>query len=134
MAHRSVDRDSRKVSTVAFDYLFVFREGVYTRDKFDGAANSDQWLKILVAGDSKSGSMFAHGVLWKGLDDKGFIVRSVADDVAWRGYSRVILQFANEPAIVAVLKETLKAVRVMALLIRLSRSTCRPRFSGQWIG
>ena len=30
MAHRSVDRDSRNVSTVVFDYLFVIREGFYT--------------------------------------------------------------------------------------------------------
>ena len=69
MAHRSVDRDSRKVLTVAFDYLFVMREGGYTRDEFDEAANGDQWLKILVVRDSTYGSTFAHGVLRTGLDD-----------------------------------------------------------------
>ena len=92
MAHRSVDRDYRKVSAVVFDYVCVIREGVYTRDEFEEAANGDQWLKILVVRDSKSGSTFAHGVPRKGLDDKGFIVRCVADDVAWLCYSRVILK------------------------------------------
>ena len=116
LAHRSVDWDSRKVSTVAFDYLFVIREGVYTREEFDEAANGDQWLKILGVRDSKSGSMFAHGVPWKGLDDKGFIVRCVADDDPWLGYSRVIWKSDNEPAIVAVLKVTLKAVRVYGIV------------------
>ena len=53
---------------------FVMREGVHTRDEFDEAANGDQWLKILVVRDSKSGSTFAHGVPRNGLDDKGFIV------------------------------------------------------------
>ena len=48
----------------------------------------------------------------KGLDDKGFIVRCFADDVAWLWYSCVILKSDHEPAVVAVLKETLKAVRV----------------------
>ena len=48
----------------------------------------------------------------KELDDKGFILRCVADDVAWLGYSRVLLKSENDPAIVAVLKETLKAVHV----------------------
>ena len=66
MAHRSVDRDFRKVSTVALDYLVVTREGVYTRDEFDEAANGDRWLKILVVRDSKSGSTFAHGGHCKG--------------------------------------------------------------------
>ena len=80
------------------------RDGVYTRDEFDEAAKSDRWLKILVVHDSKSDSPVAPGVPRKGLDDKGFIVRCVADDVAWLGYSRVILKPDIELAIVAVLK------------------------------
>ena len=84
MAHRSVDRDSRKVSTVAFDYLFVIRASVYTRDEFDEAANGDQWLKILFVRGSKSGSTFARGVPRTGLDDKGFIMRCIERcSMAW---------------------------------------------------
>ena len=94
----------------------MIREGVYNRDEFDEAANGDEWLKILVVRDSKSGSTSAHGVPWKGLDDKGFIVRCVAHDVAWLWYSRVILTSDNAPAIVAVLKETLKAVCVYGIV------------------
>ena len=113
MAHRSVDRDSRKLSTVAFDYLFfVIREGLYAREGLDETTCGDQRLKILVVRDSKSGSTFARAVLRKRLDDKGFIVRCVADDVAWLGYSRVIPKSDNEPAMVGVLKGTLKAIRV----------------------
>ena len=39
-------------------------------------------------------------------------MRCVADDVAWLGYSRVILNSENEPAIVAVFRGMLKAARV----------------------
>ena len=99
MAHRSVDRDSRQVSIAASDFFFVTCEGDYTRDEFDEAANGDQWLKILAVCDSNSGSTFAHGVSRKGHDDKGFIVPCVADDVAWLGYSRVILKSEHEPAL-----------------------------------
>ena len=49
--------------------------------------------------------------LRKGLDDKGFIVHCVADDVAWLGYYRVISKSDNEAGIVAVIKVTLKAAR-----------------------
>ena len=70
------------MSTVTFDYFFVIRESVYTRDECDEAANGDQWLKILVVRDLTFGLFFAHGVPRKGLDEKGFIVRCVADDVA----------------------------------------------------
>ena len=79
--------------------------------------------------DSKSGSTFAHGVPRKGLDDKGFIVPCVADDVAWFGYSRDILKLDNEPAIVAVLKETLKAVRVDGLVDRAPEEHPPPYYS-----
>ena len=50
MARRSVDRDYRKVSAVASDYLFGTREGVYTRDEFDEAANGDQWRRSCLCG------------------------------------------------------------------------------------
>ena len=39
-------------------------------------------------------------------------MRCVADDVACLSYSRAVLKSDNGPAIVAVLKETLKVVRV----------------------
>ena len=43
-------------------------------------------------------------------------MRCVANAFAWLGYSRVILKSDNEPAIVAVLKETLKAVCVPCIV------------------
>ena len=62
MAHRAVNRDTRKVSTVVFDNLFVIREGVDIRDGLDETTCGDQWLKLLVVQDSKSGSSSALGV------------------------------------------------------------------------
>ena len=48
----------------------------------------------------------------RGLATWGFIVRCAADDVAWLCYSRAILKSDNGPLIVAVLKETLRAMCV----------------------
>ena len=112
LAHKLQDQSSRKIATVSFDYLFITRGNAFTREEWELEKSDEPFLKVLVVCDSKSKAVFAHGVPAKGLDDKGFIVRCVADDVAWMGYSRVVLKCDNEPAIVAVLKESLKVLRI----------------------
>ena len=59
--------------------------------------------------------MFAHVVPTKGIDEKGFAVDSLVDDVKWLGYSKVTLKSDNEPAIVKLLAEALKELRVQGL-------------------
>ena len=102
MAHRLQDQGSRKISTISFDYLFTTRGNVFTREGWELEKLEEHFLKVLVVCDSKSKATFAHGVPAKGLDDKGFIVRCIADDVVWLEYSRVVLKCDNEPAIVVV--------------------------------
>ena len=112
MVHRLQDQSSRKISTVSFDYLFITRGNVFTREEWEIEKSSGEFLKVLVVCDSKSKATFAHAVPAKGLDDRGFVVRCIADDVAWLGYIRITLKCDNEPAIVAVLKESLKVLRI----------------------
>lgn len=83
MAHRLQDQSVRKISTVSFDYLFVTRGNVFTREEWELEKLEETFLKVLVVWDSKSKATFAHGVPAKGLDDKGFVVRCIADDIAW---------------------------------------------------
>ena len=59
--------------------------------------------------------MFAHVVPTKGVDVKGFAVASIVDDIRWLGYSRVVLKSDNEPAVVKLLQEALRELRVMGL-------------------
>ena len=72
-------------------------------------------LKVLVVRDMRSKAIFAHAVTAKGADIDGFAVQCVVEDVLWLGYSRVILMSDNEPAIVRLLKESLKSLRVEGL-------------------
>jgi len=51
----------------------------------------------------------------KGVDEKGYVVNQIVEDVAWLGYSKCVLKTDNEPAIVQVLKESLKALKVKGL-------------------
>ena len=51
----------------------------------------------------------------KGSDEEGYAVQCLIDDVKWLGFSKVILKSDNEPAIVKLLADALKSLRVEGL-------------------
>ena len=51
----------------------------------------------------------------KGIDEKNWSVSVLTDDVKWLGHTRLILKSDNEKAIVRVLKDSLRALRVEGL-------------------
>ena len=59
--------------------------------------------------------MFAHVVPKKGVDEDGFAVKCIVDDVKWFGYTKVVLKTDNEPAILKLLQETLRDLRIEGL-------------------
>ena len=59
--------------------------------------------------------MFAHVIPCKGADEKGFAVNALAEDVRWLGYSRLTLKSDNEPAVVRLLSESLRELRVQGV-------------------
>ena len=65
--------------------------------------------------DSKSKGIFAHAVPQKGMDEGRFVVECFATTVLWLGWSRVIVRSDNEPAIVKLVNETLKSLKVSGL-------------------
>ena len=105
--------EPRGAPTVSFDYAFIGDKGEITSqeqaDTEIGAA------KLLVVRDSKSKAVFGHVVPVKGIDEKGFSVDAVVDCVQWLGYSRVVLKSDNEPAIVVLLQESLRQLKVHGL-------------------
>ena len=87
-AHGRVDH---KVAIISFDCAFMTKKGPIV-DQGEEGWDDPESLKILVVKDSKSGSVFAHGVYRKGVDDKRFAVDIVVRDVVWLGYSQVLLK------------------------------------------
>ena len=49
-------------------------------------------MKVLVAKDSQTKTVFAHAVPCKGSDDDGYAIARVTDDIAWLGHKRLILK------------------------------------------
>ena len=119
MGHRAVtDRDTRRVSTFSFYYLFMSDKGDIEswKSAADGSTDGDEsrGIKILVAKDSKSRALFAHVVPTKGVDEQRFSVDMLTEDVKWLGHTKVILKSDNEVAILRLLTESLKELRVAA--------------------
>ena len=100
----------RRIPLVSMDYLFVTEKGVFSRS--DAGADSDlaTTLKVLVIYDSFSRAPFAIAVPRKGASE--FVVKAVVAIVVWLGHSRVTVRTDNEPAIVAMIGEALKGLKV----------------------
>ena len=69
-------------------------------------------MATYVVRDNKSKAIFGRVVPQKGLDEKGLSVDSLVEDVKWLGYTRVTLKSDNEPAIVKLLSEALRELRI----------------------
>ena len=92
------------------DYLYLTKSRVVDKEALlDG---EEVEMKVLVAKDSQTKTVFAHAVPCKGSDNDGYAVARVAEDVAWLGHNRIILKSDNEPAILKLLKDSLKTARV----------------------
>ena len=113
--HSTSSKESHSIPVIGFDYMFLTSKDVLTKAewmKLDASERDPYALKVLVVRDTKSKCLFAHGVPQKGVDEGRFAVSALVDDIKWMGYSKLLLKSDNEPAIVALLREALKALRV----------------------
>ena len=107
-------KDANAAAVVSFDYVFLSDgDEVTTEEEFQAAGEGA--VKILVIRDSRSKALFAHVVPVKGIDEKGFAVNALVEDIKWLGYSSVTLKSDNEPAIVKLLTEALRELRINGL-------------------
>ena len=115
------------IPVVAMDYFFLTKDSVDTRESLsrtgfardpDGDARLEAAIvegtivKCIILKDLKSKCMFAWVVPQKGRDASGFVVDLLSSAIKWLGYSNVLLKSDNEPAVLSVLRDTLRAIRV----------------------
>ena len=109
--HRTVVKESSATPTISFDYAFLSDgEEIETQEAFEAAGEGA--VKLLIVRDDKSKAIFGHVVPRKGMDEKNFAVDSLVEDVKWLGYTRLTLKSDNEPAIVKLLTEALRELRI----------------------
>ena len=98
---------------MSFDYCYVGDKGdISSQEEFGSAEGAS---KILVIRDSRTKAVFVHVVPCKGIDDKRFAVDAIVQSVKWLGYTRVVLKSDNEPAILKLLTESLRELRIEGL-------------------
>ena len=103
-------KDQKQITTFSMDYLYLTKSRVVEREALlDG---EEVEMKVLVAKDSQTKTLFAHAVVAKGSDEEGYAITRIVEDIAWLGHTRMILKSDNEPAILKVLKDSLKTARV----------------------
>jgi len=109
------------------DYFFLTKNSFETRESLtrsgyprddDGEARlltalqEGSIVKGILLKCLRSKAIFAWIVPSKGPDPGGFVVDMLTTAIKWLGYSNLLLKSDNEPAIVALLKDTLRAIRV----------------------
>ena len=98
---------------MSFDYCFIGDKGdIVSQLEADAEIGS---IKVLIVRDNRSKAVFAHTVPVKGADEEGFAVKAIVDDVKWLGYTKIVLKTDNEPAILKLLQESLRDLRVEGL-------------------
>ena len=89
--HVATDQSARKIAIVGFDYMFVGKRRTYEREEeLEEDDKADGVLKVIVVRCFKSKALFAHAVPAKGVDEAGYVVDCIVQDVLWLGYSKVI--------------------------------------------
>ena len=115
------------IPVLAMDYFFLTKDDIETREslsrngfardpdgdaKLEAAIADGTIVKCIILKDLKSKCIFAWVVPQKGRDAAGFVVDTLASAIKWLGYNNVLLKSDNEPAVLAVLRDTLRAIRV----------------------
>ena len=109
-AHHGHESD-RSIPLISCDYLFVTPRGVLLREEIQ-EEDVEGALKVIVAYCGATKSLFAHAVPKKGVDQDGYVVEQLKQDVLWLGHAKVVIRSDNEPALVQVVQTTIAALKM----------------------
>ena len=99
------------IPLLSCDNLYVTEKGIFARDELSEEERQGA-LRIFVAICQATKAIFAHAVPRKGADPEGYIVEKVKQDILWLGHSRIVIRSDNEPALVQVVEQALRAAKV----------------------
>ena len=114
----------RVMTRIVCRWLLLTNAGVHDNGEFVNPAEmkgveDESVVRILVVAvrtpDDRQSCVFGHVVPCKGVDRERFTVECLVSDIVWTGYSRVMLKSDNEPAILKLLIESFKELRVNGL-------------------
>ena len=103
--------EDRQVPVVHVDYLYQTARGLLHRSELEAEelANS-LTVAVMYCGATKF--LFAHAVLKKGPGEDRYAADAIARSIGWLGHVRVLLKGDNEPALVLLIDEALRVLRI----------------------
>ena len=121
--HSAHDRvHGRKIAVVSLDYVFITPKGLFTRKVIDELGDDDlsksldssaDIMKVVVLYCSLTRLVFAPAFRRKGADEH--VVQQIVDNIAWLGHVRLVLRSDNELAILALVTQALRGLRVQLM-------------------
>ena len=112
-AHATHQHGPREASTVSSDDAFIGDNGGVTSQ--EQADTEEGSVKFLIVRNNVCKVMFGHIVPRTGIDEKGFAVDAIVQDAKWLGYTKIMLKTDKEPAILKLLTESLRELRILGL-------------------
>lgn len=118
-AHHSASGSST-TAVIGIDYFFITAGGVKKRSELEikedvegsaaleAARTSGDIVKCIVIRCAKSKAIFAHVVPCKGVDEEDYVAGLVVNDLAWLGYTAMIIKADNEPALQALVRKVIR--------------------------
>ncbi len=110
------------IAIIGMDYFFITRGGIKKRSELEypedepgnaameAAREGGEIIKCIVIRCSKSKVIFAHVVPCKGVDEDDFVANTVVEDLAWFGYTSMIIKADNEAALQALVRRVVERV------------------------
>ena len=88
-------------------------------------------MKCIIVRCHESKAVFAHAVPCKGADEDGYVVEQVCADIAWLGYTKMVIKSDNEVALLSLIKRVLDAIRCQVLEVDSVSSEQAPTYDSQ---
>ena len=109
--------DPNRVPLIAFDYCGLSDKGEIFGLEYnpEDASTARVLVVAMRTADDKQWCVFGHIVPHKGIDTDKFAVDCLVSDILWTGYTSVMLKSDNEPAILTLLIESLRELRINGL-------------------
>ena len=140
--HRNLKSKSA-IPRIGVDYFYITRGGVRRRDELehakdpvgDAAVEQDRHtgdiIKCIVIRDWESKNVYAHCIPCKGADEDEYVAQLVADDIAWLGYTKLIIKSDNEPALLALVRQVLNKVMADPQALEQASQESSPEYDSQ---
>ena len=141
MQHRAAEAGWTPV--VGMDYFYITTRGVKIRAHLEQPQDAEgdaaleeerkagRIVKCIMVRCTKSKNVFPHVVPCKGASEDRFVAGLVVADIEWMGHTKLIVKADNEPALKALVVQSLEEIRLKCVDIESISAENPPTYDSQ---